>query len=161
MIFKELLLKRMAGGALALAALVAANPATAGQLRVEGRAGLGWANGGGTKATMGAAVGYDMSVTALGTGVFAGVEQSIDKQAKDGDARWGTSARLGVKVLALGSLYGVVGYHYGGAYESTSAGVGYAKSLGPVFARVEYRRMLNQGVRSNADRLLLGFGVSF
>jgi hypothetical protein len=155
------MLKRLMGGAVALAALLMANPATAGQLRVEGRAGLGWANGGSTKANMGGAIGYDASVSAMGTGVFAGIEQSIEKQAKDGDARWGTSARLGVKVLALGSVYGTVGYHYGGAYQSTSVGVGYAKSLGPVFGRVEYRHMLNQGVRSNGDRLLFGFGVSF
>jgi len=140
--------------------LLASSSAMAGELRIEGRGGVNWVGGTSAKGTYGAAVGYDQSISALGTGVYAGVEQSVDKASSGGDARWGTSARAGVKVLGLGNLYAVAGYHYGSGASGASLGAGYQKALGPVFGKVEYRHYFADAGQK-ADGLLVGFGVAF
>jgi len=144
------------------ASLLFAAPAMAGNLNVEARGGLAFASVGSTKATVGAAVGYETDIALLGTGVFGGVEESIEKQTSGGiDARWGTSARVGVKILAIGELYGVAGYHYGSGPKATSIGAGYRKAIGPVFGRLEYRHYINQGGAPASNGVNLGVGFSF
>jgi len=144
----------------AMAAFMMSGTAQAGEIRIEGHGGVSW-QGNSTKATVGAAVGYDMSVGALGNGVFAGVEVSVDSAAGGSGTRWGTSGRLGIKVLSLGALYGVAGYHYGSGPNATSIGAGYQQGLGPVYGKVEYRHYMNEGGWRPGDALTLGFGVKF
>lgn len=145
----------------AAAALGLSSAAVAGEIRIEGRAGASWQSGGSTKATVGAAVGYDASLGALGSGVFAGVEESVDQSAGGSGTRWGTSGRIGLKVLSLGALYGVAGYHYGSGPNATSIGAGYQQGLGPVYGKVEYRHYMNEGGWRPGDAVTLGFGVKF
>jgi len=144
----------------AMAAFMMSGTAQAGEIRIEGHGGVSW-QGNSTKATVGAAVGYDMSVGALGNGVFAGVEESVDSAAGGSGTRWGPSGRLGIKVLSLGALYGVAGYHYGSGPNATSIGAGYQQGLGPVYGKVEYRHYMNEGGWRPGDALTLGFGVKF
>lgn len=144
----------------AMGVFLMSSTAQAGEIRIEGHGGVSW-QGNSTKATVGAAVGYDMSVGALGNGVFAGVEESVDSAAGGSGTRWGTSGRLGIKVLSLGALYGVAGYHYGSGPNATSIGAGYQQGLGPVYGKVEYRHYMNEGGWRPGDALTLGFGVKF
>jgi len=151
----------LAPAALAASVLFAA-PAMAGSLTVEARGGLNWASVGSTKAVVGAAVGYEMDLSLLGTGVFGGVEQNIEKASSGGgDARWGTSARVGAKILGLGAVYGVAGYHYGSGVTATSIGAGYQRAIGPVFGKLEYRHYINQGGVGASNSLGLGVGFKF
>lgn len=147
--------------AAALAALALATPASAGDLRVEGRAGLGWANGGSSHAVLGAAVGYDVALGALGTGVYGGVEQMIEAPTSGGNTRWGTSARIGAQLLGLGSVYAIAGYHYGSGPNATSLGAGYQQALGPVYGRLEYRHYFNEQNAPASNGLMLGLGLKF
>jgi len=145
-----------------VASLAFAAPAMAGDLTVEARGGLNWASVGSTKAVVGAAVGYEVDIAMLGTGVFGGVEQNIEKQSSGGgDARWGTSARVGVKILGLGAAYAVGGYHYGGGVKATSIGAGYQRAIGPVFGKLEYRHYVNLGGAPASNSLGLGVGFKF
>ena len=142
-------------------ALLASAPAMAGELRAEARGGVSWTGGLSAKAVYGAAVGYDTDISLLGTGVFAGVEQSADKAPTGGDVRWGTSVRAGIKVLMLGSLYATGGYHYGSGAKATSLGAGYQKGIGPVYGKIEYRHYFPETGGAKADGLLLGVGLRF
>ncbi|WCT76413.1 hypothetical protein [Novosphingobium humi] len=145
----------------AMAAFLMSGTAQAGEIRIEGHAGVSGQGNGSTKATVGAALGYDAAVGALGNGVFAGVEESVDRSAGGSGTRWGTSGRLGIKVLSLGALYGVAGYHYGSGPNAASVGAGYQQGLGPVYGKVEYRHYMNEGGWRPADAVTLGFGVKF
>ncbi|NOW46587.1 hypothetical protein FHW96_002747 [Novosphingobium sp. SG751A] len=145
----------------AMALCLASGAAQAGEIRIEGRGGVSWQGNGSTKGTAGAAIGYDTAVSALGNGVFAGIEESVDRSAGGSGTRWATSARLGIKVLSLGALYGITGYHYGSGPNATSIGAGYQQGLGPVYGKVEYRHYINEGAWRPGDTVTLGFGVKF
>jgi len=151
--------------AAAMTAFLAANPAQAGEIRIEGRAGVSWhgtgSGKGSAKGTAGAVLGYDAELGALGSGVFAGVEESVDQAAGSSGTRFATSGRVGVKVVGLGAIYGIAGYHYGSGPNATSVGGGYQQALGPVFGKLEYRHYLNEGVARPGDTVTLGFGVKF
>lgn len=147
--------------AAAAVAALTSTAAQAGEIRVEGRAGVSWQGSSSVRGTYGAAVGYDTSLGALGNGVFAGVEESVDRSAGGNSTRWATSGRIGVKVLSLGALYGVAGYHYGAGPNATSIGAGYQQGLGPVYGKLEYRHYMNEGAWRPGDAVTVGFGVKF
>jgi hypothetical protein len=145
-----------------VACLLFCNPAMAGTLSGEVRGGVAAPSGGTAKATVGAALGYEADLAALGTGVFAGLEQSVEKATTgNGDLRWGTSARAGVKVLLLGKIYAVAGYHYGNGPKASSLGAGFQKGIGSAFVRIEGRHYFTEGNAPSSNSATLGIGVSF
>jgi len=150
--------KTLLTAAFAAATLFAA-PAMAGEARVEVHTGVGWDDDLPSKGEIGAAVGYDFN---LAPGAFAGVEQSIDKTLISGkDGRWGTTARAGVNVPALGKLYALAGYSYGVGPNATHVGGGLEHSFGPAFGKVEYRHYFTEDGAPDTNAALVGVGVHF
>ena len=146
--------------AAALAAATAiATPALAGEARVEVHTGLGWDDSLPSKGEIGAAVGYDFN---LAPSTFVGVEHSIDKTLiSSKDARWGTTARAGVNVPAVGKLYALAGYSYGVGPNATHVGGGLEHSFGPAFGKVEYRHYFTEDGAPDTNAALVGVGVHF
>lgn len=143
----------------ALLALSLSAPASAGTFTAG--ASLGVATGSGkTQGTAAGVVGYQTGLAAEGA-VFGGVDQSLAVQTSGGDARWGTSARLGVSIPVAGALYGVAGYHYGSGPNASSLGAGYERGFGPTFGRIEYRRFFREGGLGSTDNVSVTFGFRF
>ena len=147
----------LSAGLIALS--LVAKPACAGTFTAG--ASLGVATGSGkTQGTVAGVVGYQAGLAAAGA-VFGGVDQSLAVQTSGGDARWGTSARLGVSIPVAGSLYAVTGYHYGSGPNATSVGAGYERGFGPTFGRAEYRRFFREGGLGSTDNVSVTFGLRF
>jgi hypothetical protein len=127
---------------------------------VEGRAGLGWAGAGSTHGVLGAAVGYDVGLGALGTGVYGGVEQMIEAptSAATRAGHLGPDRRAGA---GAGQPLCHRGLSLWQRAERYFAGRGYQQSLGPVYARLEYRRYFNEQHASDSNGLMLGVGLKF
>jgi outer membrane immunogenic protein len=152
----------------ALGALSAATPAladdstsgTGNGARVELRTGLAWPDGQAAKGEIGVAGGYDVPV---GSNLFFGVEQSIDKTLASGQkVRWGTSGRVGAHVGANDKLYVSGGYAYGKGADAPTVGAGWEHGFGnKVYGKVEYKKFLNEDGVKNSNAALVGVGVHF
>jgi hypothetical protein len=144
------------------AALGAASPAFAGEGRVELRSGLGWTDGQTAHADVGAAAGYDWSLSPTGTGPFVGVEQSVDKNLDSGENwRWTTSGRIGVR-MGANKLYATGGYGYGKGPDAPMVGAGVEHGFGNrIYGKVEYRKYFNEDGVRNSNAALIGAGVRF
>ncbi len=143
-----------------LSAPLAAPSAHAGSFTAGGSVGVATTGSGKSNAALSGVVGYETGLAADGA-VYGGVDQSITVQTAGGDARWGTSARLGVAIPVVGSLYAVSGYHYGKGPNATSLGAGYERGFGPTFGRAEYRRYFNEGGIRSTDNFAVTFGFRF
>ena len=145
----------------AAAALVAATPAVANDIRVEARGGVSW-NEIGTEATAGIAAGYDFD---LGEKTFVGMEVSADKVLVDGaKVEFGFTGRAGAK-LGAGKLYVDGGYAttFDGAYnDAWVLGAGYQHSFGEkLYGKLAYRHSFYENSPIDSDAVLAGVGVKF
>jgi len=146
---------------LAAAAAMIATPALA-EGRAEARGGVIW-GGGESRATVGAAVGYDFS---MGPGPFIGAEVSGDK-ILDGDAdrvAIGITGRVGVNAGPAGKIYGAGGYTTKPCEfcsDSWHAGAGYQHGFGPLYGKVEYRHFFTKDFGPDSDAVMAGIGVRF
>ena len=142
----------------AAAAVAAATPAFANEARVEVRSGVAWDDGQQADATVGAAVGYDVSAGPA----FVGVEQSVDKTlASNRDVRWGTSARVGASIMPGTKLYATAGYNYGDSPNATDIGAGIEKGFGPLYGKVEYKHFFTEQGATDSNAALVGVGIKF
>lgn len=145
----------------AAAALVAATPAVANEIRVEARGGVVWEEGN-SDAVAGVAAGYDFD---LGEKTFVGMEVSADKRLVDGaKVAFGFTGRAGAK-LGAGKLYADGGYTttFDNAYvDSWHLGAGYEHSFGEkLYGKVSYRHFFNEDVAIDSDAVVVGVGVKF
>ena len=141
------------------AVLAASSPAFADEARGEVHSGLGWTDGQDAKATIGGALGYDVS---LGNTAFAGAEASLDKVLTSGtNVRYGTTARLGARLSPNDKLYALAGYSFGKGPNAVHAGAGIEHNFGPFYGKAEYRRYFNEDGARNSNAATLGVGVHF
>lgn len=145
----------------AAAALVAATPAVANEIRVEARGGVAW-NNSNTEATAGIAAGYDYD---LGEKAFVGMEVSGDKLLVDGaKVEFGFTGRAGAK-LGAGKLYVDGGYATtfdGNLADAWVLGAGYEHSFGEkLYGKLAYRHSFYQDNVVDSDAVLAGVGVKF
>ncbi len=147
-------MKKIVLVALAAATLSATPAFAAGEGRIEGRAGLGWA-GGSEDFIGGLAAGYDID---LGDTAFVGPEVSYDTNF-DGADLLNLGGRIGAKVGAKGKLYAGLGYDVADV-EELNASVGYQHAFNDKFyGKVEYRRYFVNGTDLNAAGV--GVGIKF
>jgi len=148
--------------ALAATVAVAATPAMANEIRVEGRGGVVWSQGD-SEAIAGVAAGYDFD---LAPRTFAGLEVSADKILTSNTiVSFGVNARAGVSVPALGKLYATGGYatkpcH--GCEESWNLGAGIQHDLLPkTYLKLEYRHYFVGQSIPDYDAVAAGVGIKF
>lgn len=144
----------------ATVAAVAATPALANDARVEVRTGLGWSDGLPSKATLGAAAGYDVDAGPA----FVGVEQSVDKVlASNSKVRWGSSVRAGVGITPSTRLYATAGYNYGVGSNATDIGGGIEHNFSsmPLYGKIEYKHFFTENGGRDTNAALVGVGLKF
>lgn len=146
----------------AVAAVAAATPAMANELRVEARGGVIW-DGSDADAVAGVAVGYDYN---LADKLFVGVQASADKIIADNTrVSWGVGGRLGVNVLPSTKVYAVADWQSKNCrycYSAVGVGGGIQQDIGTrYYVKAEIQHLLiGEGTR-DADRGLVGVGVKF
>ncbi|WP_423142148.1 outer membrane protein [Parablastomonas sp. CN1-191] len=144
-----------------VAAMAISTPALANEGRVEARGGVYWTDGY-TKATAGAAAGYDFDI---GQRSFVGGEVSADKVLDDGaNVVFGFTGRAGVRTGNAGKLY--VNGGYSDDFQSNSshawhAGAGYEQGFGGnLYGKVEYRHFFVKDFQ-DSNAVVAGLGVKF
>lgn len=145
----------------AAAALVAATPAVANEIRAEARGGAIWAEGN-TEAVAGVALGYDFD---LGETAFVGADVSADKILAGGNkVAFAVTGRGGAKIGA-GKLFVEGGYTSEFADEGDGmwlAGAGYQHSFGEkLYGKIAYRHFFVKNSDVDFDAVLAGVGVKF
>lgn len=145
----------------AAAALLAATPAVANEIRVEARGGAIW-NDANTEAVAGVAAGYDFD---LGEKTFVGMEVSGDKVLVDGaKVLFGFTGRGGAK-LGAGKVYVDGGYSTtfdGKLADAWHLGAGYEHAFGEkLYGKIAYRHYFNEGLVTDTDAVMAGVGVKF
>lgn len=146
----------------AVAAMAAATPALANEVRVEARGGVIW-DGSDSEATAGVAAGYDYD---LAPGLFVGVQGSADKVlAHDTRVSWGAGGRIGIEPLAGTKIYALADWESKNTrYGNSAVGVGggVQKDVGSrYYVKAEYQHLLVGDNTPDADRGLVGVGVKF
>jgi outer membrane immunogenic protein len=137
------------------ASLVSAPAMAAGEGRVEGRAGIAWANGFGEDFVAGVAAGYDLD---LGSAAFVGPEVSYDTNF-DGLDALNLGARVGFKAGEKTKVYLTAGYDVADI-EEFNMGAGVQHAFGEkIYGKVEYRRYFLNG--TDLSSAAVGLGVKF
>lgn len=145
----------------AAAALVAAAPAAANEVRVEARGGMTFGESQSEEAIAGIAAGYDLSVG--DQGAFFGVEASADKILIDNSGLvLGATARTGFRT-------GPAKFFMAGGYshltcdlcsDAIHIGAGAEVDVASnVYGKLEYRRFFFEGIDSNV--VAAGVGMRF
>jgi outer membrane immunogenic protein len=148
-------MKKLIVLAAAAAAVVATPAMAAGEGRIEGRAGIAWANGFGDDFIAGVGAGYDFD---LGETAFVGPEASYDTNF-DGLNAVNLGGRFGFKAGEKTKLYLAAGYDVADIDEF-NAGVGVQHAFGEkVYGKVEYRRYFLNG--TDLQAAVAGVGVKF
>lgn len=145
----------------AAAALVAATPAVANEIRAEARGGAIWEEGN-TEAVAGVALGYDYD---LGETAFVGADVSADKILAGGNkVAFAVTGRGGAK-LGAGKLFVEGGYtsEFADAGDGMwVAGAGYQHSFGEkLYGKVAYRHYFVKNSPIDSDAVFAGVGVKF
>jgi len=153
-----------------LAGAALATPALADGARVEIQSGAAWNDGRDAKGTIGAALGYDYSLTPQ---TFIGGEINVDKTlAAHRDTTVGFTGRVGVKLDPRDKLYALAGYSVSSGPEGAIVGGGWERQLqGPIYGKVEYRHLFTDNSNDNtgfpdshyqqSNQVLVGAGFHF
>ncbi|PNU04628.1 outer membrane beta-barrel protein [Novosphingobium guangzhouense] len=146
----------------AVAAVAAATPALANEVRVEARGGVIW-DGSDSEATVGGAIGYDYD---LAPGLFVGVQGSADKILTDNTrVSWGAGGRIGIEPRDGTKVYALADWQSKNCKYCNSAvgvGGGVQQDVGSrYYVKAEYQHLLVGDNTPDADRGLVGVGVKF